>query len=362
MKKLFILLLIISTIAFQKAAAQSIVSETIDKIEMKEDKVLSVFEWVANNIRYDVAKRNDLRENNKTSKNAGFKSEAEFHNHLLKNVINKKKGVCQDYSLLFHSIITELGYESFVIKGYTKNEKGVVNRSIGHTWNAVKVDGEWKLYDPTWAAGYVKDNKKFVKRYGQQWYDVSPTEMLKRHMPCDPIWQLSSNPITYKAFESNKNTTILKSKKDYNTLVSAHLAKGKKEQMEAALERSNELGKGNIIVEKWKKQLTKSIGLFDIHSQPDRIKDLSNITKASFKTMNEYIAAKNKRFKGKKWTVPFATKTLQKIKVDMTEVLASYKDLEIDDKKAKAGLKKMIKQSADFLVAVDKELDFLKKL
>ncbi len=48
-----------------------------------------------------------------------------------------------------------------------------------------KIDGEWKLYDPTWGAGNVKDGKRFIKNYNKEWYDVSPGEMIKTHMPFD---------------------------------------------------------------------------------------------------------------------------------------------------------------------------------
>ena len=115
--------------------------------------------------------------------------------------MRRKKGVCEDYSLLFDSLLTALGYESFVVSGYIKDPKGNLNLKIGHAWNAVKDNGVWELYDLTWGAGYVVDSKKFVRKVTDIWYDVDPSEMIKRHMPYDPMWQLLEAPIDYSGFK-----------------------------------------------------------------------------------------------------------------------------------------------------------------
>lgn len=144
-------------------------------------------------------------------------------------MVKHRKGVCEDYSLLFDAIVRELGFASYVIEGYTKNGDGRANRSLGHTWNAVKVNSRWKLYDPTWGAGYVENEKKFVKSYNQEWYDVDSEEMIKTHMPLDPIWQLSNSPMSYESFERNLSNIESEVKFDYEELIQKHGEKDKKQ-------------------------------------------------------------------------------------------------------------------------------------
>ncbi len=52
MKKLGLLFLFVSQISF---AQKNLVNECINKIEFTEDSVKSVFHWVSDNIRYDMA-------------------------------------------------------------------------------------------------------------------------------------------------------------------------------------------------------------------------------------------------------------------------------------------------------------------
>jgi hypothetical protein len=57
MKRLTIFFLFISQISFSQSI---IVAETLDKIELNQDTIKSVFDWVANNIKYDVKKLNKI--------------------------------------------------------------------------------------------------------------------------------------------------------------------------------------------------------------------------------------------------------------------------------------------------------------
>ena len=50
--------------------------------------------------------------------------------------------VCDGYSNLFSYLLTRCGVQSAVIWGYSLGS--------GHAWNAVKLDGEWYMVDPTW--------------------------------------------------------------------------------------------------------------------------------------------------------------------------------------------------------------------
>lgn len=359
MKKITLILLLITQMSFGQTKE---VLAIINKIEFKEDTVKSVFDWVAENIKYDVNKLNKIKEKKKSNKNSKFKNDEEYTTHLLKKVIKQKKGVCEDYSLLFDSILKELGYESSIIRGYTKNSKGKINRSIGHTWNAVMVKGKWKLYDPTWAAGYVNDGNKFVKKYNLEWHDVDPEEMIRTHMPMDPMWQLLEYPLSYQDFESNNKNQKTGDKYNYESIIQDHKNKNEKAQMQDQLNRSKEMGDGIRLIARWRKRLTKNIGLYGLNSQPDLLEKAKEKSNSAVKSFNTYLKAKKKRFKGKKWTVEIAEQNLKKAKDDIQGVLEIYKSIDVDDKKGINFLNKAIRHSEKLLKSINKEFVFLEKL
>jgi hypothetical protein len=361
MKKLILLLLF----ATQIALAQSpLLTETINSIELKEDTIKSVFDWMAENIAYDVKKMNEIKkkEGSDSNQSAEFRTEAAYQEDLLQIVMKKKKGVCQDYALLFDAIVRELGYESKIITGYIKDGKGKVQRAIGHAWNAVKVNGTWRFYDPTWGAGFVNEDDKFVKQYQQQWYDVTPGEMIKTHMPFDPIWQLWNSPMRYSDFEDNTTTVASTEPYHYETLISQYMKKSEKEQMKEELSRSKEMGDGIPLINKWRKDLTKRIGLYEIHTQPDLLEQAGEKAMHAVNLYNDYIAAKNKNFKGKKWTADYCNQTLESAKEQMTSALDTYKSIQVEDPKVTKQLSRGIKDAEKFIKQVDVELKFVEKM
>jgi len=357
MKYLTLLFLLIAQLSFGQS--QSLI-KIIDKIDYQSDTIKAVFDWVTDNIKYDVAKLKKLKGGENSFEKGNYKSVAEFKADQLERVIKKKKGVCQDYSNLFDAIVSELGYTSLVIAGVTKDHKGRIRSSVGHTWNAVKVNGDWKLYDSTWGAGYVKDQKKFVKKYFPQWYDIDSEEMKDRHFPFDPLWQLSENPMTFQEFKKGKQTGEPEIPYDYNGMIEAHQNKDGKEQLVDELNRS-ELNGGNIKpILKRRRTLKKKIERYDVSSNKDLIKSTLNNCKESSGLFGEYIKkAKNKRFKGKKWTLEYSHKTLLEIRDQTTESIAIFESIEVKGSKSKRMFKKYISQSKGLLEYVDKELEYL---
>ncbi len=329
--RIFFFLLLFSHVSYtQSASLQSVIAE----IDFQQDTLKAVFDWVTDNIRYDVQKLKIIKERGKKRKDARFKSKEEYDAFLLENVIKTKKGVCEDYSLLFNAIVKNLGYASYIVEGYTKDSNGRINKSVGHVWNAVLVNGEWKLYDATWGAGYVRDGKKFLKNYNVEWFDVDPNQMLKDHMPFDPMWQLSTSPVSYADFESNTKANVVMNNFDFNQAISKFLSSDKITQVKGQLERSEKSGEGIRLLKKWREYLGQYLQAEKMVSKKGDFDAANNDYNQAVTEFNQYIDAKNKRFKGEKYSQEKAKEKLMQAK---SNVLSSIEGLNsIDNVKKKS--------------------------
>jgi hypothetical protein len=172
--------LLAQTLFAQKTAVQQ--GEKFDSafvftiIKGKTDTVEAIFKWVADNISYDV-KRIEFQYLSTQSVAETFET---------------KTGICGDYTDLLNAFLYKAGYKVQKVVGYTIDNYGKADTLQGHAWTAVKDKGEWYLLDATWAAGGVEEWKKtFRKQYKAKYYKTPPSEMLKNHIPHDPIWRLT---------------------------------------------------------------------------------------------------------------------------------------------------------------------------
>ncbi|MFH1306223.1 MAG: transglutaminase domain-containing protein [Candidatus Micrarchaeota archaeon] len=63
------------------------------------------------------------------------------------NILDERRGVCEDYSLLFTTLSRSLGYPTRFVNGYAYSD--VHEEWIGHSWVEVYI-GKWVSVDPTW--------------------------------------------------------------------------------------------------------------------------------------------------------------------------------------------------------------------
>lgn len=118
-----------------------------------KEKFDAILSWVVNNIEYDSRRYNSGK---------AFSS-----NRSLKRTLRRRKGICTDYAALMDSLCFYAGLQNVTITGYVKEVNFDVNDPVyfdNHAWNAVKLNGSWFLYDPTWCSGNVGwEYKPFAK-------------------------------------------------------------------------------------------------------------------------------------------------------------------------------------------------------
>lgn len=67
-------------------------------------------------------------------------------------------GSCAVYANVIHRLMVRAGLEVKTIYGIAKGGVAtatVSGKPVNHVWNALKVNGEWRVIDATWGAGYV---------------------------------------------------------------------------------------------------------------------------------------------------------------------------------------------------------------
>jgi hypothetical protein len=146
------------------------------------EKVRAIFRWITDRIAYDA--ENLL---------AGTRGD-----NSPQGVLKTRTCVCDGYSKLFEALAKKMNLEVAFIEGYGKFKGG---RGT-HSWNAVKIDGDWKFFDATVGAGSLHNNK-FLKLTNEFFFRAAPDNLLFSHFPNDPKWQFRDPPLTKEEFDAS---------------------------------------------------------------------------------------------------------------------------------------------------------------
>jgi hypothetical protein len=157
----------------------------------EQDKAIAIYDWLTENIAYDVSALDNGDLSYKTPD----------------SIVLRRKGVCSGFAELFHLFCQEAGLESKIILGRSRaDDQGLPavlrDSPVNHAWNAVKIAGVWKLVDPTWGAGHINAERKFVKSPSKEWLFVPPEIFLYTHLPREEEWQFVERPIDREKFDS----------------------------------------------------------------------------------------------------------------------------------------------------------------
>ncbi len=160
----------------------------VRNLKTDEEKVRAFYSWIAHNILYDV---NEWQRGNRSP----VKQEPA-------QVLKSKKAVCFGYSSLFRELCKLSEIPCHLVTGFTRIN-GKFNNE-GHAWNIVSINGKWQIADATWGAGSVDYNKKYIKKFTEDYFLVEPLKFLEDHYPLDPMWQLIEHPVKLAEYKIAK--------------------------------------------------------------------------------------------------------------------------------------------------------------
>lgn len=158
------------------------------------------FIWITHNIAYDV------RAFNSDNLEAGTVDYA----------LKKRKAVCSGYASLFKLLCDAFDIECEVVVGSARGATSGItihdrNLRSNHAWNAIKINGTWRLVDATWAAGSTSVQngllKKFFKQFNETFYFTPPEKFVLQHFPDKHKFQFLPKPVKEKEFKLNPGFT-----------------------------------------------------------------------------------------------------------------------------------------------------------
>jgi len=185
-----------------KSHPDQLVSYLEDVAETDLEKSRALYVWLAENISYDAKSINKNK----------------YGDNTAEGVLKSKKAVCAGYANLFELLGKQMGLDILTLGGYSKNtddeqEWYFVDEEADHAWNVIRIDGEWKVFDATWAAGIAYDDKKgrmvFKKQYTDNWFNLSPYEAIFTHYPEDTSLMFTKSKITLEEYEKFPNVNII---------------------------------------------------------------------------------------------------------------------------------------------------------
>jgi len=132
--------------------------------------------------------------------------------------------------------------------------------------------------------------------------------------------------------------------------------------MQDQVTRSIEMGEGIRLIEEWRRRMTETIGLYGITSQQDLLDEAIENSNRAVDLYNEYIAAKNKQFKGKKWTFEHAKQNIEEALEEVQIAIGIYKSIDVEDKRANYSLENTIRDLEKLLNAINRELSFVAEI
>ncbi|MGI9547586.1 MAG: transglutaminase domain-containing protein [Flavobacteriaceae bacterium] len=181
----------------------------MNDFESDEERVRAAFIWIIYNMDYGRSYEVIFQ----ADKHFPFYSEIGRKYQLRQLELEKidqsfrgRLGVCLDYSLILKELCYLFKIPSKVVIGVTKTDvRDLKGEPLlkNHSWNAVLIDGDWQLLDPTWASGQLDQNLLHLfGSYIEQFFFPDPADFIKSHLPANPDWQLLENPVDPRSFAS----------------------------------------------------------------------------------------------------------------------------------------------------------------
>ncbi|PQJ09050.1 hypothetical protein CJD36_020965 [Flavipsychrobacter stenotrophus] len=198
------------------------------------EKVRSIFYWITQHISYDFYEYHHptIEGYSLDDDEDSVKAEDAFYERYAEKVLKKKMGICEGYSTLFKLLCDKAHITCIKISGHSKASVEEIGQPFyeDHSWNAIKINGGWKLIDACWASGNSDNtNTKFTKKYDDYYYCTPPCMFALNHYPTDSSLLFITEPlskidfINYPAIHSENKLIVLEKFSPLNGKINARI-------------------------------------------------------------------------------------------------------------------------------------------
>lgn len=230
----------------------------------EEEKIRAVYIWMTHTLKYNVYTTFDSP------------NELPDEHREMVQTLRQRKGVCRQFARLFRLLAEKLGIPAYVVAGYNKNGRGIV-LSDPHEWCTAKVNLHWYFFDPTYGMGYVADYR-FVSSPNTTFFCRQAREMIRTHMPFDPLWQQFERPYSFEEFDRgtidlSRNVPVF----HWSDSLVVYARQTPAQRLEATYTRVSANGKGGPLVNYFLQLTLANIGSarkMEIHTLYKRIAEL----------------------------------------------------------------------------------------
>lgn len=175
-----------------------------------QERVKAAYIWIVNNIAYDYklefVKPKHVWIRYRTEQERLQKEQDALDNRL-NAILKERKTLCYGFSNLFKRLCDLMFIKSVTINGYTKLSANLIGNKTpykNHSWNAALINGNWLLFDLTWAAGYTNvETNAWLRERNDYYFATAPEQLISTHLPANSKWQLLPNPISLESFFNN---------------------------------------------------------------------------------------------------------------------------------------------------------------
>ena len=144
------------------------------------EKVRFYFVWIARNIRYDEKAYGAYRQN----------LDYNIEKQSVPVVFSERVAVCRGYALLLERLCRQSHMAARYVAGYGKAQLND-ERLEPHAWNAIRIEGNWELFDATWASNSLQRDSSDLSVNFEKWFMTTPVQFARQHWSYDPIFQFT---------------------------------------------------------------------------------------------------------------------------------------------------------------------------
>ncbi|MDD5705213.1 MAG: transglutaminase domain-containing protein [Kiritimatiellae bacterium] len=153
------------------------------------ERARALYDWITANIKYDILEWEHITGG----------GDAYEHAHDPLSVLERGTTVCAGYAWLYDALARSVGLKSTFLIGDVRGYRGTPDDDLvsafKHAWNAVEIDGRWRLLDATWGARQTGEEAGAYLERSAYYFDTPPRQFVFDHLPESSSWQLLQDPV-----------------------------------------------------------------------------------------------------------------------------------------------------------------------